>query len=87
MAQNASWRFLDTPAEFHMVKTEANAKKQNANVLGLFTSAEVAAARGALPQYLVRHMFDVQGFLDFLRNLPRETATWARSNCDAATPS
>ena len=69
MAQNTSWRFLDTPDEFQQVKTEANAKTQRANVLGLFTSAEVAAARGALPQYLMRHMFDVQGFLDFLRNI------------------
>ena len=69
MAQNTSWRFLDTPDEFQMLKAGANAKKQNANVLGLFTSAEVAAARGALPQYLVRHMFNTQGFLEFLRHV------------------
>ena len=69
MSANTSWRFVDTADDFECLKGIAEAKKQNASVAGLFTDAEISATRDALPQYIWRHMFDIQGFLQFVRRV------------------
>ena len=60
--------FLEGPAEFQQAKAQAQAKKQNATVLGLFTDEELAVCHG-LPAYLRRHMFNAKGFARFLHRV------------------